>query len=77
MALKVLKGVPLVVSAALALLPSIDGAISRSSCCFEGTKSRDALDCRCFTKQDASRQGASKIRFVKYTYGILHNLCKS
>lgn len=30
--------VPLVVSVALALLPSIDGAISRSPCCFVGMR---------------------------------------
>lgn len=50
--------VPLVNSVALALLPSIDGAIPRSSCCFEIKKSRDAVDCRCLTKTDASRPGA-------------------
>lgn len=56
--------VPLVNSVALALLPSIDGAIPRSSCCFEITKSRDALDFHYFTKTDASRPGA----FCKILY---------
>ena len=43
MPLNVLEVAPLVESVAIALLPSTDGAIYRSSCCFEVTKSRDAL----------------------------------
>lgn len=56
---------PLVDSVALARLPSTDGAISRSSCCFEVTKSRMHW-CRCFTTYDAWRQDASNLGFVKY-----------
>lgn len=64
MSLKLLKGVsPLVDSVALALLPNTDGAIERSSCCFEVTKSRDVAGLR---RTNASRQGACNLGFVKY-----------